>query len=244
MRVKAENVDYGKLAGGILATVNRDGIVDVDAVGETAVSNAVKAMALADAFAEKDGLAGLAFAPLMVQEDAEDGQQRRFLRFAVSRRPAWATGTAIAPDFSHGGIAVPSASGAVAAELSPNGRPQTLLTPSELSRTVLGEWLRYAAPKLRYDLRPKQENGKVELGRGGRRNAPFLVSLGPSALSRATKAIAFARSDINKAEHLAGAPSFLVVPRLWTKKGKDKYGAEKESKVTVLCLVREVEEQK
>lgn len=252
MRVKAEVTDFGRLAGGVLARARGGLVTELDAVGEDAVSNAVKAVAIANAFAEQEASQGVAFVPEMVSEEGS----RKLLRLVVSPRPRGAE--KLPGDFSQGGIYVPvdmAAAGARGAQAR-GGRggggeggdaARRPATPTELARTALGQWLRFAAPELRAAARGAAA-GRAAGGAGeavakagdapGRGRAPFLLTMGAPALSRAAKAMAFVCSDL-QSDHLAGAPAAVVVPKLWERCSRDrKTGLEKRSRCVVLCLAR------
>eukprot|EP00933_Yihiella_yeosuensis_P028684 TRINITY_DN22504_c0_g1_i1.p2 TRINITY_DN22504_c0_g1~~TRINITY_DN22504_c0_g1_i1.p2 ORF type:complete len:159 (-),score=33.46 TRINITY_DN22504_c0_g1_i1:515-991(-) len=85
MRVKAEGTNFGRLAGGLLARATSQQQTDVDALGDAAISNAVKAIALANSFAQQQESAFcLGFVPEMITEQAEDGNaSRKLLRLSV-----------------------------------------------------------------------------------------------------------------------------------------------------------------
>lgn len=238
MRVRSEVGDFGKLAGGIWARARDQRRTELDAMGDAAVANAVKAVAIANVFASQEGAPGVAFVASMLTGD----EDRRCLRLSVSPRPPGAE--APPSDFSHGGIYVPAdhraagARGAASASsrTAKTGEAPRTATPTELSKTVLGQWLRFAAPELHTGMRSEE---RAPGPRPARQKAPFLLSMGPLPLSRAAKALAFASSDLASARHLAEAPAFAVVPCFWEKKGKDpRTGLDKVSKVVVLWLAR------
>lgn len=251
MRVKTEVADFGKLAGGVLVRARGGQCTELDAVGDVAASNAVKAITIANSFAAQEGSAGVAFMPEM----ATDQGGTKILRFIVSPRPAGAED--LPTDFSRGGIFVPvgakagqggNAASSGAGTAAENATVATVNTPTQLARTVMGQWLRFAAPELRASRRSAAaaraaEGGDAQarassVATSRRDDAPFLVTMGPPALSRAVKALAFVCNDLHQ-EHLAGTPPFLVVPRFWQQRKKNPVtGKDKTSSAVVLWLAR------
>lgn len=234
MRVKSKVSNFGRLAGGVLANSRVGTSTDLDAVGEAAVSNAVKAIALANEFAKAESSPGLAFSPQMVT-DEETGS--KLMRLAVLRRSADAE--APPKDFSAGGIYVPVDS-STAGSRGASGAAEGISTPSGLSRAVLGEWMRFAAPELRLERRAAAAG--VQLGDASslpdarRQSSPFLLTVGPPALSRAVKALAFVCADVQK-DHLLGCPPLCAVPCFWERSTPDRVtGIEKKTNAVVLWL--------
>jgi len=266
MLVKAEGVDFGRLAGGVLARAREKLDTDLDAVGDAAVSNAVKAVALANELLGKERPGAIiGFLPKLAAEEGEGG--RKLVRLTIcsleaSNNRSAADGSA-APleqeqvDFSRGGIYVPvdaatagrrgAASRAQATGDGADGTGVGVATPTELAKTVLGEWLRFAAPALRAAARAAAASRAAggpamaaasSASAPGRQRAPFLFTIGPAAVSRAVKALAFVCSDLQK-PHLAGSPAFIVVPRFGERCTRDKFnGLEKTTKFVALCLAR------
>lgn len=273
MLVRAQVADFGRLAGGIYMRSRSELHTDLDAVGDEAISNAVKAIALANEMAVKEQgrNAAIAFVPVLL--DADGG--KKMVRLTVCRPPTDGTSAASAisggssgsqkgvdrdsakeEDFSRGGIYVPidaKAAGKRGTNRRPSDAPGSaeaepgVATPSALARTVLGEWLRFAAPALRGAMRAAAASrasgspATAVVGAGavaGRRRRPFLFTMGPPAVSRAVKALAFAREDLRQKQHLTGSPHFAVVPRFGIRNTRDKYtGLEKSTRFTALCLV-------
>lgn len=252
MRVKADVTNFGALAGGVLAHVRSSGHpVELDAVGESAISNAVKAVALANEFAGQEGSASMAFEPRMVVDEAG----RKLLRLSVQARPRQAE--APPTDFSAGGIYVPvdaksagqRAGGGVAGAKDVGAAATASLawgTPAGLARTAMGEWMRFAAPELRAAGRAAAMQRAMGTGPGvasfsadeapRRDKAPFLLTMGPPALARAAKALAFVCGDLQK-DHVIGVPMLVVVPRFWARKSVEKRtGQEKTTQTVVLWL--------
>uniref|UniRef100_A0A7S4QKD5 Uncharacterized protein n=1 Tax=Alexandrium monilatum TaxID=311494 RepID=A0A7S4QKD5_9DINO len=253
MLVKAEVSDFGRLAGGVLARLRAGQPTELDAVGEGAVGSAVKALALANALAGKDSSITVAFIPVLTSSD-----DKKLVRLTVhsvltptEKEP---------PDFSRGGLYVPADAAAVGRRAADSARARNapgaaavgagagnggVATPTELARAVLGEWLRYAAPDLRAATRVaavartagREASASVSSASApGRQRAPFLLAFGPPALARAVRALAFVCVDLKK-EHLAGSPSFVVVPRFGERRKPDRYlGIEKTTKFIALCL--------
>ncbi|CAK0804251.1 unnamed protein product, partial [Prorocentrum cordatum] len=175
MRVRAQGVDFGRLAGGVLAQARAQLGTDVDAAGDLAVSNAVKALALANLFAKQESSHGVVFVPLLVVGDGgvegAAAGERKLVRLSVSPRrlhSAAGAGAVAYPedgeDWSQGGIYVPADAAAAgrgggaadrAGPATSSGRGTeeaaagSPAAPSRLARTVVGEWLRHAAPELR-----------------------------------------------------------------------------------------------
>lgn len=218
MLVRAEGVNFGKLASGILHRVSDDLSTDVDAMGDASVANAAKATALANAFGSKEAPTHpvVGFVPRLLEREGELKLARLELR-AIPRHPL--------PDFSQGGIYVPTArGGAFGAEASdlarargPEGSraramadaylPQKADTPTELARAVMSRWLRATEP-------PKRR-AKAEVAPTSGQNL-FLLTRGQAALARAVRALAFVCADLQKPRLVeAGAPRLVVEPRLW-----------------------------
>eukprot|EP00928_Gymnodinium_smaydae_P027171 TRINITY_DN21092_c0_g1_i3.p2 TRINITY_DN21092_c0_g1~~TRINITY_DN21092_c0_g1_i3.p2 ORF type:complete len:210 (+),score=41.11 TRINITY_DN21092_c0_g1_i3:658-1287(+) len=196
-------------------------------------------------------------------DDGSPGAEtRKLVEFQLFPRPEkTAARGSEPPNFDHGGIYVAADTGRPARirggpakdaadasgddGASPSARTAPHLgTPTELARAVLGEWTRFAAPALRRAVRHAAaaaaagETAEATSGAvRGRAKAPFLVAMGPKAVSRAVKALAFVSGDLQK-EHLEGVPPFVVVPRFWERRKEDKIsGKEKTSRLLVLCLV-------
>lgn len=251
--------DFGKLAGGVLLECEKSVMMEMDAVGELAISNAVKAVALANTF-NKSLPQGITFVPLMTTD--ENGS--KLLRLIVHRRAA---DTGDPPkDFSQGGIYVPvdaktagrRGRGSTAAQTKDTKADAEagaasikVATPTDLAKTVLGQWTRFAAPELRAAARA----AAMDRARGGpgtatasaadvprRGEVPFLLTMGPPALCRAVKALAFVCADLHKdAEHLVGIPALTVVPQFWEKQTVDRRTEEeKTQRAVVLWLAYRV----
>lgn len=263
MRVKGDGANLGRLAGGILARARERLVTDLDAVGDNSVSNAVKALAMANAFAQQEGsLAGVAFRPTMALDASGTTRLMRLEVFPRQHGEGEAD-----EDFTRGGIYVPVSS----ATASRRGRrrqpddssspeksspsedldddvatPPSVATPTELARTVLGHWVRFVAPEVRYAARPttaprpaRPRDGSVGEVRYGRKRAPFLITMGPPAVSRAVKGLAFAFGDLGKEDRFSAVAPFVVVPRFTQRTKTDKYnGEETVTRLIALCMVR------
>eukprot|EP00401_Gymnodinium_catenatum_P077690 CAMPEP_0117460016 /NCGR_PEP_ID=MMETSP0784-20121206/1780_1 /TAXON_ID=39447 /ORGANISM="" /LENGTH=339 /DNA_ID=CAMNT_0005253655 /DNA_START=64 /DNA_END=1080 /DNA_ORIENTATION=- len=204
MRVKAEVSDFSRLSGGVLARARRRLRTDLDAVGDGAVNSAVKVLALANVFAEQEFSTGVGFLPeLTVDGDHAGGN--KLVRLVVQARP---TATHALDDFSSGGIFVPVDSSAIGSR-GQGGRTREgrggeeaggareragatrAATPTELARTVLGQWLLFAAPELRAAARAAAKDramggagvaaSKADAPTPRRAKAPFLIAMGPPA---------------------------------------------------------------
>ncbi|CAJ1458230.1 unnamed protein product [Effrenium voratum] len=228
MKVKANVADFGRLAGGILQHALRDGTASVDAAGSIALGNATKAVALANAMAERQAASQrLAFEPLMVTSEDASGEDRKLLRLLVRARTPLAGEEP--PDFSRGGIFVESRKEA-----------EKQVSPTSLSRTVLGQWMRFAAPEMRQAAREAARSGgqAAAVRTVGKQTPPFLLTMGPSSTSLAVKSLAFVCKDVKKElkrlrvwlhasqDHLAGVPPLLVVPKLWQRQARGKISGE------------------
>eukprot|EP00439_Symbiodinium_sp_Y106_P026852 s5814_g3.t1 len=232
---KAEVGNFGRLAGGILAAAMRE-TTYVDAVGMLSLSNAAKAVALANSMAESQAASKhLAFQPELVSEQEND-VERRLCRLVVTARTPQKDEEV--RDFSKGGIFVPQSS------LDEGSATRT--TPTSLARTVLGQWMRYTVPDLRQAARSAARaasSGEKAVAAAsstpGRQKPPFLIAMGPPAIAMGVKSLAFVCMDVRK-EHLDGVPPVLVVPRLWQRKVKLESGKDRISKQLVLCLVRDL----
>ncbi|CAJ1338998.1 unnamed protein product [Effrenium voratum] len=215
MKVKANVADFGRLAGGVLQHALRDGTASVDAAGSMALGNAAKAVALANAMAERQAASQrLAFEPLMVTSEDASGEDRKLLRLLVRARTPLAGEEP--PDFSRGGIFVESRKEA-----------EKQVSPTSLSRTVLGQWMRFAAPEMRQAAREAARSGgqAAAVRTVGKQTPPFLLTMGPSSTSLAVKSLAFVCKDVKK-DHLAGVPPLLVVPKLWQRQARGKISGE------------------
>lgn len=73
------------VAGAIAGVIRESGVVEVQAIGAGAVNQAVKAMAIARGYLERDSL-DLNFQPFFVDVDIE-GQERTAVRFSVTSFP-------------------------------------------------------------------------------------------------------------------------------------------------------------
>jgi len=287
MRVKGDTrAGIPRLAEGVLRRAHSHLETSMDAVGVASVSNAVKALALANAFAARGAPAGeaadgVAFLPAMAVRTMEDGDGSndgtKLLRLSVMR---WSVAAPENVDFSHGGIYVPvdgeasgrggraaaasdSASGSVNASGKGKGEhgvtaparqqarvmAQTVSTPTALAEVVLGHWLRFVSPELHHAVRAaaaRHAAGREDVAVvatdktvKGRQRPPFLCTMGPLALGRAVKALAFAHGDLCKEDRLRGVPPFVVVPRFWENRRVDRYtGKERTSKLVILCLAQ------
>lgn len=226
LKVKAEVKDFGKLAGTIVAVVKSGRGAEVDAVGDTALSNAVKAVSLANIFGQQDGLPGVSFVPQMVAEKLEgEAEERRFMRLKVQALHGVSPKEAI-ENFNHGGIFVNASAGKTDNSASKPSDPQT---PTAIAKTIMGHWLNYSDPGRR------APEGAAATPR---RRAPFVVTMSPLALSRAVKALAFVCKDLSAGHaHLAGVPPPIVWPRVFERRGV-KNEKEKVEILTALVLVR------
>jgi len=263
MRVKGDGAKLGRLAGGILARAREHLGTDLDAVGDNSVSNAVKALAMANAFAQQEGsLKGVAFRPTMALDASGT---TRFVRLEVFPREH--DDGESSEDFARGGIYVPVSSGTAtrrgrirqpedqsslpeksssSQDLEDDAPPPSVATPTELARTVLGHWVRFVAPEVKFAARPAEtqraaRHGDASSGevRYGRKRAPFLITMGPPAVSRAVKGLAFAAGDLGKEARFSAVAPFLVVPRFTQRTKTDKYnGEETVTRLLVLCMVR------
>ena len=63
----------------------------------------------------------------------------------------------------------------------------------------------------------KDEGSAAVSSSKGRREPPFLLTMGAPSISLAVKSLAFVAKDLTK-EHLAGVPPLLVVPKFWERK--------------------------
>lgn len=240
IRVKAEVENFGRLAGGLLARAMRGEKTEIDALGDAAVSNAIKAVALANAFGIQQSQAPirLAFEPILTEAslDRTSKETKKLVRLVV--RPQQGSSFAEDHDFSRGGIYVSAGS-------QENSKSTT---PSQLAKTALGEWSRFAAPDLRQATRAAAARKAASGGKDasatafsasvqGRKQPPFLVAMGPPAISRGVKALAFVCADLKK-DHLAGIPALLVEPRLWVRTKTEASGKEKESRLMVFCMIQ------
>ncbi|CAE7237493.1 EHMT1 [Symbiodinium sp. CCMP2592] len=232
---KAEVGNFGRLAGGILAAAMRE-TTYVDAVGMLSLSNAAKAVALANSMAENQAASKhLAFQPELLSEEEND-VERRLCRLVVTARTPQKDEEP--RDFSKGGIFVPQS--------SPGEGSATRTTPTTLARTALGQWMRYTVPDLRQAARSAARAASAgekavasASSTPGRQKPPFLIAMGPPAIAMGVKSLAFVCRDVRK-EHLDGVPPVLVVPRLWQRKVKLESGKDRISKQLVLCLVRDL----
>ncbi|CAE7204563.1 Ankrd17 [Symbiodinium natans] len=172
---------------------------DVDGVGTLALSNAAKAVALANSMAEMQAASKhLAFQPQMASEQADD-VERRLCRLVVrSRTPQHGEEP---EDFSKGGLFVPTSS----PEAEGSAKKTT---PTSLARTVLGHWMRYTVPDLRQAARAAaraassgQKAVATASSTPGRQKPPFLVAMGPPSIALGVKSLAFVCADVQK-DHL------------------------------------------
>lgn len=217
MRVQADSVRFGKLARGLLHRTQDDLDTDVEVMGDVAISNAVKALGLANAFAEKETppSLGVCFVPSFME--SYGSEPLRKLSFSILRRPSSLRSDC--QDFSRGGVYVPTAQHcafsprsreAVERAGGPRGTrgramaeaylPLRADTPTELARVVMKHWLRFSA------------TANTEAPK----RAPFLLTRGPPALARAVRALAIACQDSRKEHNAArGVLPLAVDPILW-----------------------------
>eukprot|EP00929_Paragymnodinium_shiwhaense_P098601 TRINITY_DN60087_c0_g1_i1.p1 TRINITY_DN60087_c0_g1~~TRINITY_DN60087_c0_g1_i1.p1 ORF type:complete len:317 (-),score=35.70 TRINITY_DN60087_c0_g1_i1:226-1176(-) len=223
MKVQSRDVNFGKLAAGILLRAEGQLATDLDACGTEAASNAIKAVALANAFAAKDGHnVRVAFVPRMVREKGSlSNDQIKFLRLLLRYRTP-IQGDEL--DLSKGGIYVPTAAfgaygvdaneaafkarvglrGSPEREISDAYVPRRADTPFELSQKVMSRWLRYTSTA------SSPSDAKAV-------TSPFLVTQHPLALARAAKALAFVCSDLAEERLRKQAPGLVVEATFWTK---------------------------
>lgn len=262
MFVKGEP-NYGKLARGILLRMTQGLSTNLDAMGDASASSAVKAVALAQAFHEKErgALAGrLVFTPSMVHRpDTGEGPLkvlRLQLALAAPLRPRAAPpAPQEARDYSRGGMYVPNATGGAfgpdaASQSSTNAgpmgtrqramadtyRPLRADTPTELARAIVSQWRRYAIlPDSAGDAGSSGRNSGSTGGANAPRE-PFLLTRGAPAAGRALRALAFVCSDLRKG-HVADTPMPVVAPVFWTSppRGGGDAGGQR---YVILCLQR------
>jgi len=240
MRVRGADFNCARLAGGLRVRAEAELRTELDAVGDEAVSNAVKAVALANKFLERGSSASLAFTPALVESGGEGSEAaRKLVRLSICRELIPPARRSEEPEgFSHGGIYVSLDAASAGSRARGGGSAEArVATPTELARTILGQWLRFASPEVRSAARARA-SGAQRNPVAGRKLAPFVVTMGPSALARAVKALAFVCADLGK-EHLSQAPALVVVPRFGERSTRDKFtGVEKTTKLTALCLLR------
>lgn len=247
--VRGKDADIGKLGGAILSSVRGSRPVHLDAVGNDAVSNAVKSVAMANRFSDANCVC---FTPCM-ETDAAGSHEggTRFIRLVVTVLD----GLPVFNETSKGGIFVPSSpvKAAAAQPQAGHGAAVTAATPTDLSRTLLGEWVRFAAPGVRYaeraaaaarstggdpDAAAAAARSEIPRTPVGRQREPFVIAVGPPAISRAAKALAFAHGDLCKEKRFVDVPRFLVVANFDEDIRKDRYtGQEKVTRQLVMHLV-------
>lgn len=242
IRVLAEVKSFGRLGGQILACARDGKVAEVEAAGVAAVSNAVKAIALANDMSAKEGSCGVAFVPELVS----DGPSLKFLRLIVTPRPKEAV---LPKTFKTGAIFVPPDLSR-AGERGKNSRERMnekgVATPVELSKTIMGYWLRHVAPNYRMAIVAAKAN-KASGGKGSatvvemepRVEPPFVLPMGADAIARAVKACSIVCENLTGDEYLNVVSPAVVIPIFWEKSSIDRHtNKAKVSKYTVLCLTR------
>ncbi|CAE8654243.1 unnamed protein product [Polarella glacialis] len=234
MRVQSEDVNFGKLARGLLHRMELQLQTDVDAMGDQAVSNAVKAAALANAFADKDlaqklqgsptdlldAAAGLAFIPRLVSRrstgqklldsDEEQESEEELLKLVrLSLVPLARHGRTESRDYGQGGIYVPTSPRRSVGEdgAASSGDAAAAAEDKVLSPRALARQLldRWRL----FVASPDSPSADSE-------SEPFLLTRGPAPLARAVRALALARVQLQKERPKSRVPLlFAVEPCLW-----------------------------
>lgn len=82
------------VAGAIAGVMREQGYAEMQAIGASAVNQAIKAITIARGYLEQDGF-DLAIVPSFTEVDIE-GNERTAVRFAIFKRPAGMGGTVAA----------------------------------------------------------------------------------------------------------------------------------------------------
>eukprot|EP00929_Paragymnodinium_shiwhaense_P080273 TRINITY_DN41853_c0_g1_i1.p1 TRINITY_DN41853_c0_g1~~TRINITY_DN41853_c0_g1_i1.p1 ORF type:complete len:339 (-),score=77.39 TRINITY_DN41853_c0_g1_i1:13-1029(-) len=261
LRLKAD-ASVQDIGSGIIGRMRQGLPTEIDAVGDGALSAAVKAIATANFFAEKEASTKrVAFVPVMATDNSSNEQEggTKLMRFFLSDAVELPADEQPEDGFERGGIYVPvrlseatpgttmrgrirRGAGSSYGVDDSGGSVERLATPTELSRTVLGEWVRFAAPRVRFSARAAKAGRELaefdETKKVGRRRAPFIVTKGPPALARAVRAAAFAAGDIKKEKRFEDVPPFAILP-IWQERRRMNTHLQKDtvSQLLIQCLV-------
>lgn len=216
--VRADGVNFGKFASGILLRASQGLSTTVDAMGDLSMNNAVKAMALANAFAAKEdssskardcAAVSIAFVPRLVERKVDNPGEKNLKLVSCQIVPMSIQSLTLqqSQDFTRGGIYVPAArvsrSEGREGTASPTVNDNT--TPTAVAKRIVNHW------RLRFKTEGNSSSSKD----------PFLLARGSSSVACAVRALCFVCADLQE-ERLAlqGLPGLVVQPLLWQRTPK------------------------